>query len=246
MREEKKLEGYNERVEEIYKRLETNDKGLTEEEAQKRLERDGENKLAESKKKSNIALFFEQFCDFMVIILIFASIFSFVISYIRHESYIDSIIILIIIVINAILSFIQEKKADVAIQELNKMFVTKNHVIRNGVKQTIDVRNIVVGDIVELEAGDYVSADARVISSDSLEVNESTLTGESKSIKKDNADIKDEKELYERKNMVYAGCNVTNGHAFVVVTATAMNTELGKIANSLINKKSDIIFATCR
>lgn len=240
MREEKKLEGYNERVEEIYKRLETNDKGLTEEEAQKRLERDGENKLAESKKKSNIALFFEQFCDFMVIILIFASIFSFVISYIRHESYIDSIIILIIIVINAILSFIQEKKADVAIQELNKMFVTNNHVIRNGVKQTIDVRNIVVGDIVELEAGDYVSADARVISSDSLEVNESTLTGESKSIKKDNADIKDEKELYERKNMVYAGCNVTNGHAFVVVTATAMNTELGKIANSLINKKSDI------
>ena len=86
MREEKKLEGYNERVEEIYKRLETNDKGLTEEEAQKRLERDGENKLAESKKKSNIALFFEQFCDFMVIILIFASIFSFVTHPVQKQS----------------------------------------------------------------------------------------------------------------------------------------------------------------
>ena len=127
-----------------------------------------------------------------------------------------------------------------AIEELNKMFVTNTNVIRNGIKQTIDVTKVVVGDIIELEAGDYVSADARVISADGLEVNESTLTGESKSIKKDNEDIKEEKELYERKNMVYAGCNVTNGHALVVVVATAMNTELGKIANSLMNKKSDI------
>ncbi len=240
MREEKKLDGYNETVNEIYQRLKTNEKGLTEEEAQKRLERDGANKLVERKKKSNLALFFNQFCDFMVILLIFASLFSAVISYIRHESYVDSIVIIIIVIINAILSFIQEKKADVAIEELNKMFVTNTNVIRNGVKQTIDVTKIVVGDIIELEAGDYVSADARVISADGLEVNESTLTGESKSIKKDNENIKEEKELYERKNMVYAGCNVTNGHAFVVVVATAMNTELGKIANSLINKKSDI------
>ena len=240
MREEKKLDGYNERVDEIYQRLKTNEKGLTDEEAQKRLERDGLNKLVERKKKSNLALFFGQFCDFMVILLIFAALFSAVISYIRHESYVDSIVIIVIVVINAILSFIQEKKADVAIEELNKMFVTNTNVIRNGIKQTIDVTKVVVGDIIELEAGDYVSADARVISADGLEVNESTLTGESKSIKKDNENIKEEKELYERKNMVYAGCNVTNGHAFVVVVATAMNTELGKIANSLINKKSDI------
>lgn len=240
MKEDKIKEIYNETVEEIYKRLETNINGLTEEEAQNRLQKNGENKLAERKKKSNIILFLSQFNDFMIILLIFASIFSAGISYVRHESYVDSIIIIIIVVINAILSFIQEKKADVAIEELNKMFVTNNNVIRNGKKQSIDVRNIVVGDIIELEAGDYVSADARVISSDSLEVNESTLTGESKSIKKDNLDIKEEKELYERKNMVFAGCNVTNGHAFVVVTNTGMNTELGKIANSLMNKKSDL------
>ena len=240
MREEKKLNVYNETIDELYKRLETTERGLTDEEAQKRLLRDGENKLTEKKRKSNIALFFGQFNDFMIILLIFASIFSAVISYIRNESYVDSIIIIVIVVINAILSFIQEKKADVAIQELNKMFVTNNYVIRNGVKKSIDVRNVVVGDILELEAGDYVSADARIITSEGLKINESTLTGESKSIKKDNANINTEKELYERKNMVFAGCNVTNGHAFVVVSSTGMNTELGKIATSLIDKKSDI------
>ena len=240
MKENKKLNYYNESIDELYIRLETSDKGLTEEEARKRLIKFGENKLAEQKKKSNFVLFFEQFKDFMVILLIFASIFSAVISYIQHESYVDSIIIIIIVIINAILSFIQEKKADVAIQELNKMFVTNNYVIRNGVKESIDVRNIVIGDIIELEAGDYVSADARIISSESLEINESTLTGESKSIKKNSEIIFEEKELYERKNMVYAGCNVTNGHALVLVCATGMNTELGKIATSLIDKKADI------
>ena len=131
----------------------------------------------------------------MVILLIFASLFSAVISYIRHESYIDSIIIIVIVIINSILSFIQEKKADAAIDALNKMFITNNYVIRNGVKKLIDVRKIVVGDIIELEAGDYISCDARIIKSESLEVNESTLTGESLAIKKDNADIKEEKEL---------------------------------------------------
>ena len=240
MKNEKKFNVYNENIEEIYRRFETSEKGLTDAEAQRRLTRDGENKLTEKKKKSNLALFFGQFNDFMIILLIFASIFSAIISYIRNESYVDSIIIIVIVVINAILSFIQEKKADVAIQELNKMFITNNYVIRNGIKKSIDVRNVVVGDILELEAGDYVSADARIITSDSLEINESTLTGESKSIKKDNVTINNEKELYERKNMVFAGCNVTNGHAFVVVTSTGMNTELGKIATSLIDKKSDI------
>ena len=205
-----KKEVYKEKVEEIYSRLKTSEKGLTEEEAQARLERDGENKLLERKKKSNLMLFLGQFGDFMVILLIFASIFSAGISYVRHESYVDSIIIIVIVIINSILSFIQEKKADVAIEELNKMFITNNNVIRNGIKQSIDVRKIVVGDIIELEAGDYVSADARIIRSESLEVNESTLTGESKAIKKDSADINEDRQLYERKNMVFAGCNVTN------------------------------------
>lgn len=231
---------YNKKVEELYKELNTSISGLTEEEASKRLERYGENKLAERKKKSNFIIFLNQFNDLMIILLIFASVFSAVISYIQKESYADSIIILIIVVINATLSFIEEKKADKAIEELNKMFITNNNVIRNGKKETIDVRKIVPGDTIELEAGDYVSADARIISSEALEVNESTLTGESKSIKKDNNDITEEKELYERKNMVYAGCNVTNGHAFVVVCSTAMNTELGKIGASLMNNTNEL------
>lgn len=231
---------YNKKVEKLYKELNTSISGLTEEEASKRLEEYGENKLAERKKKSNFIIFLNQFNDLMIILLIFASVFSAVISYIQKESYADSVIILIIVIINATLSFIEEKKADKAIEELNKMFITNNNVIRNGKKETIDVRKIVPGDIIELEAGDYVSADARIISSEALEVNESTLTGESKSIKKDNIDITEEKELYERKNMVYAGCNVTNGHAFVVVCSTAMNTELGKIGASLMNNKNEL------
>ena len=227
-------------MDELYSKFKTGIDGLSTEEAQKRLENDGQNKLTERPKKSGFVMFLEQFNDFMIILLIFASIFSAVVAYVRNESYVDSIIIIVIVVINSVLSFIQEKKADVAIEELNKMFVTNNFVIRDGKKTSIDVRNVVVGDIIELEAGDYVSADARIIKAESLEVNESTLTGESKSIKKDNSDIVTEKELYERKNMVFAGCNVTNGHAFVVVCATGMKTQLGKIATSLIDKKSDL------
>ena len=231
---------YGETIEDLYKRFKTSKDGLSEDEAKKRLEENGENKLAEQKKKSNLVLFFSQFNDFMIILLIAASVFSAIISYIRHESFADSIIIIVIVIVNAILSFIQEKKADAAIDELNKMFITSNYVIRDGKKESIDVRNLVVGDIVELEAGDYVSADARIISCDLLEVNESTLTGESKSIKKNNTIISEERELYERTNMVFSGCNVTNGHGFVLVCATGMDTELGKIANSLMNKKADI------
>ncbi len=230
---------YKESVLEIFKNLNTSRDGLSDEEAENRLLKYGENKLTEKKKESPFILLLKQFNDFMIILLIFASIFSAIISYVRNESYIDSIVIIVIVIINAVLSFIQERKADVAIQELNKMFVTNNYVIRNGVKKLIDVKKVVVGDILELEAGDYVSADARIINSEFLEINESTLTGESKSIKKDSSDIKEDKELYERSNMVFAGCNVTNGHAFVVVTATGMNTELGKIATSLSDKKSD-------
>jgi magnesium-transporting ATPase (P-type) len=129
---------YNKKVEELYKELNTNISGLTEEEASKRLEEYGENKLAERKKKSNFIIFLNQFNDLMIILLIFASVFSAVISYIQKESYADSVIILIIVIINATLSFIEEKKADKAIEELNKMFITNNNVIRDGKKEVIN------------------------------------------------------------------------------------------------------------
>lgn len=231
---------YKKSVEEIYRELNTSIKGLSNEEATIRLDKYGENKLNEGKKKSAFIMFLSQFNDFMIILLIFASIFSFIISYIRGESYVDSIIIIVIVIVNAVLSFIQERKAEESISELNKMFVTNNYVIRDGIKRLTDVKEVVPGDIIELEAGDYVSADARIISSDNLIINESTLTGESTGVKKESININSDKELYERSNMVYAGCNVMNGHAFVVVTETGMNTELGKIADSLMNKKSGI------
>ena len=231
---------YEESVEEIYKRLDTSLDGLTSEEARIRIEKNGENKLSEAKKKSNLKLFIEQFNDLMIILLVIASLLSLVISFVKNESCIDSIIIIVIVIINAILSFIQEKKASEAIEELNKMFATETYVIRDGMKVLVDVKDIVVGDIIELEAGDYVSADGRVITSNNLALNESTLTGESISIEKNSNTLKGKKELYERENMVFAGCNVTNGHGFIVVTQTATDTELGKIASSLINKKPEL------
>lgn len=224
----------------LFQELDSSRSGLSEEEAVKRLNIYGLNKLTEKKPKPWILVFLNQFADLMVVLLILASIFSAVVSYVQHESYIDSIIIIIIVIINAILSFIQERKADTAVKELNKMFVTKTYVIRDNQKQLIDVIDIVPGDIIELEAGDYISADSRIIESSNLEVNESTLTGESRGVKKNELDISDSKELYQQSNMVFAGCNVLNGHAFVIACTTGMNTELGKIASSLVNKKAEL------
>ena len=228
------------KMEDIFKELNTSIDGLTEVEAKKRLELNGANILKEEKKKSNIILFLGQFKDFMVILLIFAAIFSFFISYIRHESYFDSIIIIIIVIINAILSFMEEKKASNAISELNKMFITNTFVYRDGVKKSIDVRDVVPGDIIELESGDYIAADARIIESYELEVDESTLTGESLAVSKNAKEISEETEFFEKENMVFASCMVTKGRAKVVVLNTGMNTEIGKIADSLLNKKKDI------
>ena len=127
-----------------------------------------------------------------------------------------------------------------AIDELNKMFITTNRVIRDGKKHNIDSRNIVVGDIVELESGDYISFDGRIITCDDFKVNEATLTGESDSIEKNSEIIHGKRELYNQTNMVFAGCNTINGRALVIVTATGMNTELSKIASSLSKIKKDI------
>ena len=225
---------------ELFDEYKTNINGLSENESTERLKKYGLNLLEQRKKESKIKIFLRQFNDLMVILLIIAAILSIFVSILQGDSIIDSIIIIIIVVVNAVLSFIQEIKSDMAIEELNKMFITNNYVLRNGEQKQIDVRYIVPGDIVILEAGDYVSADGRIITEEGLEINESTLTGESKAVKKCNEVFNTDKELYERSNMVFAGCNVTNGRAKVLITKTAMKTELGKIATSLIDKKSDI------
>ena len=225
---------------ELFDEYKTNINGLSENEATERLKKYGLNQLEQRKKESKIKIFLRQFNDLMVILLIIAAILSIFVSILQGDSIIDSVIIIVIVIVNAVLSFIQEIKSDMAIEELNKMFITNNYVLRNGEQKQIDVRNIVPGDIVILEAGDYVSADGRIITEEGLEINESTLTGESKAVKKCNEVFNTDKELYERSNMVFAGCNVTNGRAKVLITKTAMKTELGKIATSLIDKKNDI------
>lgn len=224
----------------LFDEYKTNINGLSENEATERLKKYGLNQLEQRKKESKIKIFLRQFNDLMVILLIIAAILSIFVSLLQGDSIIDSVIIIVIVIVNAVLSFIQEIKSDMAIEELNKMFITNNYVLRNGEQKQIDVRNIVPGDIVILEAGDYVSADGRIITEEGLEINESTLTGESKAVKKCNEVFNTDKELYERSNMVFAGCNVTNGRAKVLITKTAMKTELGKIATSLIDKKNDI------
>lgn len=233
-------EDYKKNDIELFDEYKTNINGLSENEATERLKKYGLNQLEQRKKESKIKIFLRQFNDLMVILLIIAAILSIFVSILQGDSIIDSIIIIIIVIVNAVLSFIQEIKSDMAIEELNKMFITNNYVLRNGEQKQIDVRNVVPGDIVILEAGDYVSADGRIITEEGLEINESTLTGESKAVKKCNEVFNTDKELYERSNMVFAGCNVTNGRAKVLITKTAMKTELGKIATSLIDKKSDI------
>ena len=231
---------YSKTIVSLYKELKTNKSGLSSVEAKRRLEIDGENKLREPKEKSKVLKFFEQFNDFIIILLILAAIFSAIVSYIRQESLIDSIIIIVIVIINAIISFVEEQKADTAIQSLNKMFITKGYVIRDGKRIRVDVRNIVVGDIIELSAGDYISADARIIESSGLEVNESMLSGEFNSIKKNSEIVKNGKKLYDNSNIVFSGCSVINGHALALVYATGMDTEIGKIANSLSEKKFEM------
>ncbi len=228
---------YKESVEQILNELESNKNGLTEKEIKLRLEKYGSNKLEEKKKKSSIIKFFEQFKDIMVLILICAAVLSFIISLREKESFLESYIILAIIILNAILGFIQEAKADKAIDALKKMSTTSVKVKRNNEIKKINVQELVPGDILILEAGDYVPADARLFYVSSLKVEEASLTGESGSVEKNLELIKEDVIISDRKNMIYSGSSVVYGKCEAIVTSTGMNTELGKIALSLTTEK---------
>lgn len=231
---------YNLKKEEVLTKLETKESGLTEEEVKKRLAKNGPNKLKEAKKESKIVKFLSQFKNLMIIVLLIAAIVSFMISYINKESYLDSIIILLIVFINAILGYAEELKADEAISALKKMQTTKVKVRRDGKVIYLNSEDLVRGDIVLLEAGDKVSADARLIIANSLKVDEASLTGESVAVLKDINVIDKEAALNDRTNMVYAGTNVIYGKGECVVTETGMNTEIGLIAGSLANHKDEL------
>ena len=228
-------------VEEIAKNLKTNiNIGLTDDEAQKRFERYGPNNLKEKKKESIFVKFIKQFNDFMIITLIIAAIISAVVSKLNGEAdYIDSIIIVAIVIFNAIMGLVQEQKAEKSLEALKKMTAPNAKVRRNGRVQEIDATLVVPGDIVILEAGNYVPADCRLINSYNLKIEESALTGETIPSLKDSSKIlKENTAMGDLCNMVFATTIVVNGHGEAIVVETGMNTRVGKIAGMIIEDES--------
>lgn len=211
-------------------------KGLTEGQVQEKRARHGENKLRGKKKKTNLQRFAEQFQDVMILILIAAAVTSFVIACAEGEpkEFFEPILILLIVILNAVMGVMQESKAEKALDALKSLSAPHARVIRDGAEKVIDAVELVPGDIIHLEAGDFIPADARLIRSVSLKSEESALTGESVPSEKDAAAIIEEKApLGDRSNMVFSGCSITYGTATAIVTATGMDTEMGKIAGLL-------------
>ena len=224
--------------EEVFKETSSSEKGLTSEQAQKRLEENGKNRLEEGKKKSVIRRLLEQFADPMIIILIVAAAISGITAAFEGGFPSDVIIILFVVILNAILGVVQESKAEKAIEALQEMAAATSKVERDGKVMQIKSEDLVVGDVIILEAGDAVPADARIIESASLKIEEAALTGESVPVNKfiDIINLKDtEKDvpLGDRKNMMYMGSSVVYGRGRAVVTATGMDTEMGKTAGAL-------------
>lgn len=210
-----------------------NPEGLTTTDAKERLQTYGENTLVEQKKQSVASVFFHQFADLLVIILIAAAIVSMASGNIE-----STIVIFAVIIMNAILGTIQYVKAEKSLDSLKELSAPKAKVLRDGIKQEIASKDIVPGDILLLEAGDMIVADGRIIENFSLQVNESSLTGESTNVDKDDSDITEDVALGDRINMVFSGSLVTYGRANILVTATGMHTEMGKIATLMNNTKS--------
>lgn len=240
MNDNNKFNWHSLEIEEVMHELKTRESGLTSTDAKNRLNKYGKNKLKESQKETKLMKFINEFRDVMIIILILAAIISFILSIINKESFTDSIIILAIVFLNAILGFIQESKADMALEALKKMQITKVKVKRDKKTILINSEDIVKGDILILEAGDTIPADARIIWEASLKVDESSLTGESVSVTKSIKTISNTTSLSERTNMIYSGTNIVYGKCQAVVCEIGMNTEFGKIAESLNKEEKDI------
>ncbi len=196
----------------------------------------GPNRLREKKKKSLAARFIDQFKDVMILILIAAAIVSFAVACAEKDpkGFVEPILILVIVIVNAIIGMLQESKAEKALEALKNLSAPHARVIRGGVESIIDAADLLPGDIIKLEAGDFVPADARLISSAGLKSEESALTGESVPSEKDaRAEVGESAPLGDRANMVFSGCAISYGSGLAVVTATGMNTEMGKIAGLL-------------
>ncbi|MBS6396752.1 MAG: calcium-translocating P-type ATPase, PMCA-type [Clostridiales bacterium] len=216
------------------------ERGLTGVQAEERKKEYGENRLKEKKKKTNFQRFLDQFKDVMILILIAAAVVSFVVACVEGEpkEFFEPVLILLIVIVNAILGVVQESRAEKALEALKGLSAPHARVIRDGEEKIIDAAELVPGDIIHLEAGDFVPADARLLRSASLKSEESALTGESVPSEKQAEETVDEKApLGDRTNMVFSGCSITYGTATAVVTATGMNTEMGRIADLLDNEE---------
>lgn len=214
----------------IYDEFQTNDQGLTDAQAKAALDKYGHNALQQAKKRSLFMRFFDQFKDFMIIVLLFAAIISGVVA----QEWADAMLILAVVIINAFFGVFQESKAEEAIDALREMSTPEAHVRRNGNVETISSENLVPGDIVLLEAGDIVPADLRLITSASLKIEEAALTGESVPVEKEIVTLQDENvPIGDRKNMAYMNSNVTYGRGVGVVVGTGMDTEVGRIAGMI-------------
>ncbi len=229
---------YCESKEDVLRQVYSSELGLSEAEAQKRLEQNGKNRLEAAKGKSLLQRFLEQLADPMIIILLAAAAVSGVLAVVENESFTDVIIILAVVIINAVLGVYQESKAEKAIEALQEMSAATSKVMRDGNVLTVRSEDLVVGDIILLEAGDAVPADARILESASLKIEEAALTGESVPVTKyvDLIMLKENENdvpLGDRKNMMYMGSTVVYGRGTAVVTATGMDTEMGKIADAL-------------
>ena len=232
------MKTYCEEKEAVLAELDSSENGLSSAEAQKRLEAHGKNKLKEPAKEPLIKRFFGQMADPMIIILLVAAAISGVLAVTQGESFADVIIILAVVVVNAVLGVYQENKAEKAIEALQEMSAATSKVLRDGKLVTIHSEELVPGDVILLEAGDAIPADGRLLASASLKIEEAALTGESVPVLKfiDAINLVDETKdvtLGDRKNMVYMGSTVVYGRGTAVITATGMDTEMGKIADAL-------------
>lgn len=231
---------YNEDIEEVYQNLNTSENGLTNEEVKIRINQYGLNILEEGKKKTKLSIFLKQFQNLMIILLLVVGILSLIYALIGDGDYLDPIVILGCTFVNILMGYFQESKAEDAIEKLKQYTSTKVTVKRDGHPLEVDSRYLTVGDILVLEAGDKIPADARVIDAMLAKVDESVLTGESDYVSKSEEVLVGKKNIHEMNNMIFAGTNLVTGKIIAVVTSIGMSTEMGKIANSL-NKKEEPI-----
>lgn len=227
------MEAYNKDIKEVLKSLDSNLEGISSKEAEKRINTYGKNIIEEAKKKSKWRRFLGQFNDMMIIILIIVAIIMGIYGALVSHDYTDTIVITVVVLINAVMGFVQEEKAEVTLEGLKKYATSTCKIKRDGKVTIIDSKYIVPGDIIILEAGDKIPADARIISESNLSVDESPLTGESVPVKKQTKALKGKLQIQDQFNMLFCGCNITNGRAEAVIVRTGMLTELGKIAVSL-------------